>query len=37
MIRKNWLRVILLLFIEMRYNLDQRWQVTHLYKEVIDS
>lgn len=37
MIRKNWLSVILLLFIEMRYNLDQRWQVTHIYKEVIDS
>lgn len=37
MIRKNWLSVILLLFIEMFYNLEQRWQVTHIYKEVIDS
>lgn len=31
------LQRILLLFIEMRYNLDQRWQVPHIYKEVIDS
>lgn len=37
MIWKNWLSAILLLFIEMSYNLDQRWQVTHIYKEVIDS